>query len=134
MTAKKDPKDYKKMGRPTKYKPEYCQAIIDFFSIPRTDKKGSACDPPFLIDFCLSIGINQDTMHEWVSVHPNFSEAYKIAKLKQEQFLAINAIQDRYNASFAWRTMMNVCGWRDKQDVDQKIKLPPGLKISFETE
>ena len=103
-------------GRPTKYKPEYCQAIIDYFDRPVLNILGNANDPPFFLNFCLSIGINQDTMHEWIPKHPDFSEAYKIAKEKQKEFIIINALQNRYNAGFAWRMMMNCHNWRDKQE------------------
>lgn len=105
------------VGRPTKYKPKYCQAIIDYFDRPILNILGNANDPPFFLNFCLSIEINQDTMHEWISKHPKFSEAYKIAKEKQKEFIITNALQNRYNGGFAWRAMMNMHGWRDQQNL-----------------
>ena len=115
-TTAKKVKKTRPRGRPTKYKPEYCQAIINYFDRPILNIQGNANDPPFFLNFCLGIEINQDTMHEWISKHPDFSEAYKVAKEKQKEFIIINALQNRYNASFAWRMMMNVHNWREKSD------------------
>jgi len=132
MAGKKLKPEPAPVGRPTKYKPEYCKAIIDYFDIPAIDSDGKANDPLFIINFCLSIGISKDCLHKWVAKYPEFNDAYSVAKEKQKQLIIINAAQDRYNASFTWKMMMNMFGWRDKQDVDNKITLPPGLKISFE--
>lgn len=129
--AKKKPAP-KPIGRPTKYKPEYCNQLIDFFNKPIVDSTGSPHDPIFLSAFGRSIGVCHDTLIEWTNVYPAFSEAYREAKHLQMEMIATNAVQDRYNGSFAWRMVQNLCGWRDKQDIDQNITLPPGLKISFD--
>lgn len=110
------------VGRPTKYKPEYCQVIIDYFDIPATDSEGNANNPRFLSAFARSIGVNHDTLHEWCSVYPEFSEAYTEAKRLQGEHIIVNALQNRYNSSFAWRTMMNIQDWRDKQEHAVAVK------------
>ena len=126
--VKKEPT---KIGRPTKYKPEYCQAIIDYFDIPMFGTDGKPNTPPYLMNFAQSIGINTDTLYEWKAKHPEFSEAYSIAQEKQKQIVMNHALTGGYNASFAWKMMMNMFSWRDQQDINQNIKLPPGLKVSF---
>lgn len=103
-------------GRPTKYKPEYCQAIIDYFDIPAINESGQANTPPYVLNFCLCIGIDTTTLPEWIKKYPEFSLAYNIAKQKQKQLIINNALTGGYNASFAWRAMMNMHGWRDKQE------------------
>ena len=55
-------------GRPTKYKPEYCQMLIEHMA------QGLSFET-----FAAVIKVNQDTLHEWVKVHPSFSEAKKVA-------------------------------------------------------
>ena len=114
--AKKKKPATRPRGRPTKYKPEYCQAIIDYFDRPCLNIIGNPNDPPFFLNFCLSIGISKECMHDWVAKYPDFSDAYKIAKDKQKHFIVVNALQNRYNASFAWRMMMNCHNWREKSD------------------
>ena len=113
---KKKPQKKKPRGRPTKYLPKYCQQIIDYFTVEPLDANGDAVAPPYIQEFCLSIGINKSTLQEWVSKYPDFSNAYRIAKEKQRQLMVTLALQGHYNASFTWRAMMNMHGWRDKSD------------------
>lgn len=56
-------------GRPSKYKPEYCEQIIKF------------CSEGYSITgFAGSIGVCRDTIVEWARVHPEFSLAVQAAK------------------------------------------------------
>jgi len=105
------------IGRPTKYKPEYCQAIIDYFDIPTHDTDGKPNTPPYIFRFCLSIGISKDCLHKWVAAYPEFNDAYRIAKEMQEKLIINHALTGGYNASFAWKTMMNMHNWRDQQNL-----------------
>src|SRR5271157_578893 len=102
----------KHAGRPTKYKPEYCQAIIDYFSIPKTKqlikkyvtKSGTIIeepiekpnDLPFLEAFARSIGVNIDTLHAWCKSYREFSDAFTHAKELQKQFMVQNGISGLY--------------------------------------
>lgn len=109
-------------GRPTKYKPEYCQQLVDYFNRPlavSNGRKKEASELPMLIGFAMEIGVCVDTLHEWQNVHPEFSEAYKKAKKLQEQLIAANAMNNRYNAYFAQFMLKNNHGWKDKQEVEQ---------------
>jgi hypothetical protein len=58
-------------GRPTKYDPSYCQAVIDHMA-----------DGASLTSFAAEISIARSTINEWISEHPEFSEAVNIAKAK----------------------------------------------------
>jgi len=106
----------KPVGRPTKYKPEYCQAIIDYFNIPTHNIDGKPNTPPYIFRFCLSIGISKECLHDWVAKYPEFSDAYRIAKEMQKELMVNNALTGDYNAAFAWRAMMNMHDWREKSD------------------
>jgi hypothetical protein len=125
MTAKKK-KPVKKAarprGRPTKYKPEYCQSIIDYFTIEPLIVNDKPVAPPYIQEFCLSIGISKQCLSKWVAKYPDFSDAYSIAKSKQKQLMITLALQGHYNAGFTWRAMMNMHNWRDKQDHQVEVK------------
>jgi hypothetical protein len=54
-------------GRPTLYKPEYCEAVISFM--------GDGYD---LSAFAGSIRVSRDTVYEWQHAHRDFSDAVKI--------------------------------------------------------
>ena len=62
-------KPKKKFGRPTKYKKQYCQDLIEHCSMGLSLESFSAT-----IDCC------RDTLYEWKKKHPDFFDAIKRAK------------------------------------------------------
>lgn len=145
-----------KGGRPSKYKPEYAEQLIKYFEIEPyrevnkevvtksgdvvTISEDQANDFPSLAGFAIQIGVHRDTLHEWSTQHPEFSDAYKRAKDYQENFLVINGNRGLIPAAFGIFTAKNILKWRDKQpdeidtvvnnnvnsfsedDLDQRIK------------
>src|SRR5688572_32200856 len=59
-------------GRPSKYKSEYCEQIIECMS------RGYS-----YAAFAAQIDVCRDTLNEWASVHQDFSAAKKIANDKR---------------------------------------------------
>jgi hypothetical protein len=68
-------KPKRKVGHPTTYKPEYCQALIDFMS------KGYSFEA-----FAGNIDTHKDTLYQWCKVHPEFSDAKRLAFAKCQVF------------------------------------------------
>lgn len=64
-----------KGGRPSKYKEEYQQLLVDTF------KSGG-----HISHFCSLANINPDTFHSWISKYPEFEAAYKKAKMESQAF------------------------------------------------
>ncbi len=60
----------KPIGRPTDYRPEYDQRIIEVM------QEGAS-----LVEFCAEIGVSRETPYEWARVHPSFSDAFTRARL-----------------------------------------------------
>lgn len=60
------------MGRPTKYDPKFCQQVID------TMNEGLS-----LSAFAGDISVSRSTINEWMGVHPEFSEAVRVGKMKR---------------------------------------------------
>lgn len=54
------------IGRPTKYKPEYCGYFLEYL------RQGLPVD-----SFGATIGVCKDTVYEWIKKYPEFSDAYK---------------------------------------------------------
>lgn len=123
-------------GQPTKYKPEYCQQLIDYFSIEPleiireqeiTDTEGSKYVSrrlpqrfPWFEGFARKIGVHRNTLKNWCAEHPEFAEAYDTAKDLQREFIVDVALSGAAPPSFAIFTMKNVCGWRDERDLKLK--------------
>jgi len=122
-----------KVGRPSKYKEEYCQTVIDVMS---QGKSKTA--------FCHSIGITTATMYHWRDDHPEFLSALKQAeescRVWWEQ-LCLDEACGVEGAQFKTGSVMfarNVLGWKTR-DVDNPdpegatpaltIVMPDGTKI-----
>lgn len=135
-------KEKRKVGRPSKYNPIFCQKIIEYFDIDPsifrditiTYKDGStkeiseeeAAPLPTFMKFARSIGTFHDTLHDWVKKYPEFRLAYNRCKELQFEFLVDNGLRGNYQGYFAGLYMKNMCGWRDKEEdkpVPQSIKV-----------
>ena len=130
-----------KIGRPTKYRPEMCQEIIDFFfnaplweekEIHHYGKGGTTrwidikrfpAKLPTLVGYCKSAGIGDMAVYAWIDVEdsryqPDFREAYLRAKKAQKEFLIQASLLGLFNPIFAKFTAVNLTDMRDKQDLD----------------
>lgn len=58
-------------GRPSKYDPAYCDAVIEHM------EEGAS-----LTSFAASINVSRSTVTEWAAVHPEFSAAVNVGKAK----------------------------------------------------
>ena len=127
-------------GRPSKYKEEYCEKILEYFKKTpyKTEYKeeyfadGSlkskvpiitATEFPTFQGFADEIEVHIDTLNEWCKVHEEFSEAYMRAKQLQEKIWLVNSMQNLYNAQFAQFFGKNCLGYRDKQEIEHSEKL-----------
>jgi len=101
-------------GRPTKYKPEYCDLIIEHMS------EGAS-----ITSFAAEIGVARSTIDEWANNYPEFSGAVKIGKAKcaawWEKLGRNNAITGEGNATLVIFGLKNMApeDFRDKQEVHQ---------------
>jgi DNA-packaging protein gp3 len=148
----------KQTGRPTVYREEFADMLVEFFSKPSTevktvtDKQGEEKvivvpgDFPTLARFAVSIGVTTETLHDWATAKnpdgslrkPVFSYAYKKAKDLQQANLVEGTLKGAYNSTFAIFTAKNVLGWRDKTEHEMTGKdgaplAMPAVQISFVT-
>lgn len=133
---KSKPEDYV-FGRPTKYRPEYCDLIIKFFKdaepwyeYPVTvyNKDGSVQKeymerkpnpPPFLTTFAREVlGVHRDTLYGWKEDHADFSYALKICEGIVEEFLIENGLLGMYAPAFCIFAAQNLIGWRNRKALD----------------
>jgi hypothetical protein len=56
-------------GRPTSYRPEYCDRVIEF------GRQGKS-----VVQMACALGKSKDSLYEWAKVHPEFSDAFTRAR------------------------------------------------------
>ena len=121
-------KPAKPPGRPSKYKPEYCEALVEHM------KTGLSFE-----SFAGLVAVNQDTLHEWKKKHPEFSEAQKNGsalsllwweKLGKAAMVGEAVVTpdgrrvsfDNFNTTMWIFAMKNRHGWRDRHDHEHSGK------------
>jgi len=111
-----------KVGRPTKYKPEYCDKVIEVM------EKGFSKEA-----VAGHIGISKDTLYRWVKKHDEFSDAIKrgveISRVFWEE-LGIEMVTAGQGNSTAWIfNMKNRFGWKDKREISGDSDRPLGVVV-----
>lgn len=122
-------------GRPTEYKEEYCEMIIQYFSVEpqqtvykktyyangqlKSEEPVTLAEQiPTFQKFADSIGVHVDTLHEWKKTYKEFSESYARAKQLQEGIWLINGMSGLYNSQFAQFFGKNCLGYKDKSETE----------------
>lgn len=116
-----------KVGRPSKYKPEYCEKIVELMGSGLSKTASSA-----------ELDIHKDSLYEWEKVHPEFSDAIKQGQRKHILFwekIGMQGVSGElpgFNASAWIFTMKNKLHWVDKSE--QAVKHSGGTdnKITIE--
>lgn len=132
-------------GRPSKYRPEFCNKLIEFFDVepfrkielPHYQKDGVTLRwmdykiipnrMPTLLKFARSIGVGYRTVYDWMdekhsSYHQEFSQAFTIAKQLRKDFLNDLGLSGLTPpASFKF-IAINVTDMIDEKVVDDKSK------------
>lgn len=117
------------VGRPTDYKPEYCELLIDHM------KRGLSFESfGAVVDCC------EDTLHEWKKVHSEFSESYKkgevYSRMLWEELGLVGTTEGKnFNATTWIFNMKNRFKWKDRHDVTTDDKELKGLiEINYGTQ
>jgi len=122
-------------GRPPKYKPEYCDLIIEHFRVPAQTMKSKktyyadgtikseeeypvATDLPTFQNFADSIGVHMSQLTRWQDEYEEFRTAYARAKQLQEHIWLVNGMSNLYNSQFAQFFGKNCLGYSDKQSIE----------------
>jgi hypothetical protein len=124
------PPGYTPPGQPTKYRPEYCKSIVDYFDRSAweitTDLKGASKvmpkeNVPTLIRWCRALGVGRRTVHGWTQTIPEFAEAYETAMELQKAFLMEAGLTQPGAGGFAMFMLKCNHGMMEpKQDTEDK--------------
>ena len=115
----------RKVGRPTKYKPEHCQEAIDFMA------EGYS-----IAGLAGHWGVSRECIYNWAETIPEFSDALKqsraaAAKWWEDRARAV-AVGEAGSAPMVIFALKNRVSdeWRDSQEVKQTTKMDVNLKAS----
>lgn len=101
------------IGRPSDYKPEYCQMLIDHM------RAGYS-----FASFGAIVGCCEKTLHTWRNTHEGFLQAQNIGKAYSKLFwedLGIKACTGKaknLNSAVWIFNMKNRFGWKDKTETE----------------
>ncbi|MBR0741177.1 hypothetical protein JQ581_30020 [Bradyrhizobium liaoningense] len=101
-------------GRPTSYKPEYCDMVIEAMKMEGIS----------LTAFAGMIGVSKDTVYRWIREHADFSDAVARARPARVLWLERKLLRSRKGAetSAAMFALKNAepDEWRDVRSVDHQ--------------
>lgn len=125
-TKKKTTK--KKAGRPTKYKPEYCELLIKHMS------EGLSFE-----SFGGTVNVHDGTLFEWCEAYPDFKEAKRVGKYKcmqlYEKIGVGQAAGQIQGSTGAWVfNMKNRFGWRDVKEHEHSGSGGGHIKLSYKVD
>lgn len=118
------------VGRPSLYKPEYCQKLIDHMS------QGYSFE-----SFAAVVDVNRDTLYQWKKDHADFSDAvtkaFSKCLLKWEE-IGMEGLWGNKNAIFSQNVytfnMKNRFKWTDKVEVEAGEETKNMIKLAYKLE
>ena len=127
--AKKESGEREKIGRPTKYKDEYPEMLIEHMATGLSYES-----------FAGEVGVCKDTLYEWEKVHPAFSDSKKIGFERNRCFWEKQGVRGLWDEKeyddngklMSARSMNSTVWvfnmknrfpkeWRDKQEVESTV-------------
>lgn len=117
----------KPIGRPTTYKPEYCDLLIEHMAEGRSFES-----------FGKVAKCGKDTLYRWLKAHEEFQDAFTRARAEHLHFMetkALDSLIERHqgskmNTALFKLFMVNIHGWRSEPKED-KDESPTPIPIAF---
>jgi hypothetical protein len=112
-------------GRPTKYKSEFCQTVIEI------GEQGG-----WLSEMAEACDVVRSTMDEWAANHPEFSEALTRAKQKAQAWFEREGRDglraDKFNSAL-WAKQMSA-RHRDEYTERRELEHKGGIPVTLESD
>ena len=113
-------------GRPTKFKPEYLEVVLD-----KMGNEGKS-----ITQVARDLGVSRQTIYQWVEDVPEFSDVLETAKdwseaYWEDQFVGFMTSKE-VNAPLVKLYYANRFKWSDKGDKEEDEQSGTSMSISFE--
>lgn len=155
-----DPKyseNIRPFGRPSKYNKDYCQQLIDYFSVKVVERiedrtAGGGTHTHFEVErvpsiqgFAAQIGVHVDTLYEWAQTkfpeghkragklrHPEFSDAFTRAQSIEAKIMFEYGIAGHLNPALTAMYWTNKLNYKDSKHLDmtsdgERIQTAPAV-------
>jgi len=139
MAKGKPAKDKHPGGAPTKYLPEYCQQMVEYFDATPTLEQVIAkkttnglIEFPTFERFASKVGVTMNTIYNWCKEYPEFLLAYEKSKQMQKSFLMQAGLNELYNAGFAKFVAINCTDMRDKTETELSGEISTRVTITVD--
>jgi hypothetical protein len=122
-------------GRPTDYRPEYADQLLEYFRKPAWDQlvDGRVVEGffPTLAGFSCQIDKTRATLWLWATArnddgtrkHPEFAHAFEQVKDYQEDYFVKGYMAGKYrNPGIGALIAKNLLDWKDKQEIAQTLE------------
>jgi transposase len=103
------------MSLPSKYRPELCDEIIPYFK-----------DGMSITEICLELNMDRSSFYDYIKDYPEFAKAVARGKAFAEgwweSMARKNLKSKKFNAPLWHMNMKNRYGWRDRQELSDKVE------------
>lgn len=107
-------------GRPTLYRPEYCERIIELA------KEGKS-----VAEWASDIGVARSSLWEWCQEHEDFSAAFMRAKTEEQAALERLARENFGNKNFNANLWIKSAQARFRDDYTERREIETNGNVSF---
>ncbi len=118
MTKRKDPKDCKKAGRKSNYRPSYVKKVQEYIDHCNNTAKGEERELPTRIGLALRLKTSNVTLIEWGKKNPLFLNALRDLDGEQHQHLINRGMNGTGNSTITQLILKNNHGYKDKQELE----------------
>jgi DNA-packaging protein gp3 len=118
-------------GRPTEYKPEYCEQAEVYLMDSEdtlTERGKLQVKLPTTDGFARFLGVARSSLYLWEKSHPEFSDALDKIRNEQQERLLNMGLSGDYNPTIAKLVLSSNHGMREKTETDVTTG---GDKITF---
>jgi hypothetical protein len=127
-------------GRPTLYKPEYSQGIVDYFkNAPKTERvlkshtigkneyvkdeyETIPCELPTITKYAIKIDVSTNTIYQWEKLYEEFHCALERCRDIYKNFLNDNGLCGYYNPLYTKFVATNTTDMKDKTEADVTLR------------
>jgi len=118
MTKRKDPKDLKKVGRKSSYKPAMAQKVVDYTNRCMEAVEGQERELPTRAGVAVMLKVSLAAIDTYEKTYPEFKGALNIVRSNQQQQLINRGLNGTGNSTIAKLLLSANHGMIERKDLN----------------